>query len=226
MTADALPAPKAVVLDLDGTLVDTVGLRIDAWLQTFAEEGIPADRAQIAPLIGSDGRQLARMVCKQADAEIDDQRAEQIDARSGAIYSELATNPSPLPGAVEFLDALDAAQIPWAIGTSSRREQVGLSVAALGRAREPRIVDGSAVRLAKPHPDLLLAAAKALDTDPATCWCIGDSTWDVRAALAAGMAAICVTSGSAVSADQLRDAGASLVLPTMADLIPLLPEKA
>jgi beta-phosphoglucomutase len=226
MTADALPAPKAIILDLDGTLVDTVGLRIDAWLQTFVEEGIPADRAQVAPLIGSDGRQLARMVCKEADVEIDDQRAERIDARSGAIYSELATHPRPLPGATDFLDALDAAGIPWAIGTSSRREQVGPSVAALERAREPRIVDGSAVRLAKPHPDLLLAAAKTLETDPAGCWCIGDSTWDVRAALAAGMAAICVTAGSAVGADQLRDAGASLVLSTMVDLIPLLPERA
>jgi HAD superfamily hydrolase (TIGR01509 family) len=226
MTETALRTPRAVVLDLDGTLVDTVGLRIDAWLQTFVEEGIPADRATLGPLIGSDGRQLARRVFKAAGVEIDDERAERIDARSGAIYSQLATNPSPLPGAIGFLDALDAAQIPWAIGTSSRREQVGPSVAALGRDREPRIVDGSAVRLAKPHPDLLLAAAKALETDPAACWCIGDSTWDVRAAIAAGMAAICITAGSALSADQLSDAGASLVLPTMADLIPLLPEKA
>jgi len=164
-------------------------------------------------------------VCKAAGVQIDDERAEGIDARAGAIYSQLATDPRPLPGAIGFLDALDAAQIRWAIGTSSRREQVGPSVAALGRERPPRIVDGSAVRLAKPHPDLLLAAAEALDADPATCWCIGDSTWDVRAAMAAGMAAICITAGSAVGADQLRDAGASLVLPTMADLIPLLPER-
>ena len=226
MRANALPTPRAVVLDLDGTLVDTVGLRIDAWLQTFVEAGIPADRAALGPLIGSDGRQLARTVCRTAGLEIDDDRAERIDARSGAIYSQLATDPRPLPGAIDFLDALDAARIPWAIGTSSRREQVGSSVAALGRARPPRIVDGSAVQLAKPHPDLLLAAAKALDTDPASCWCIGDSTWDIRAALSAGMAAICITAGSAVSADQLRDAGASLVLPTMADLIPLLPQNS
>jgi beta-phosphoglucomutase-like phosphatase (HAD superfamily) len=103
-------------------------------LQTFVEEGIPADRGALGPLIGSDGRRLARTVCKAAGIEIDDERAERIDARAGAIYSQLATNPSPLPGAVEFLDALDAAQIPWAIGTSSRREQVGPSVAALGRS--------------------------------------------------------------------------------------------
>jgi hypothetical protein len=49
----------AVIFDLDGTLVDTVGTRIAAWLRTFEEEGIPADRAQVAGLIGSDGRRLA-----------------------------------------------------------------------------------------------------------------------------------------------------------------------
>ena len=123
-----------------------------------------------------------------------------------------------------FLDAMDAAKIPWAIGTSSRREQVGPSVAALLRLSSPLIVDGTTVKLAKPHPDLLLAAAKVLDTDPAACWCVGDSRWDMLAAAAAGMPAIGITAGSAVTADQLRDAGASLVLPTLAELIPYLGE--
>lgn len=215
-------AARAVVLDLDGTLVDTVGTRIEAWLRTFAEEGIPVDRAFLVGLIGSDGRELARTVAMAAGTELDYEATERIDARSGAIYSELNLDPRPLPGVQAFLTALDTAGIPWAIGTSSRREQVGTSVAALKLPKPPLIIDGTAVQLAKPHPDLLLAAAKALKTDPAACWCVGDSTWDVLAANAAGMPAICITAGSAVSADQLRAAGAWLVLPAMADLIPHL----
>jgi phosphoglycolate phosphatase len=214
--------PEAVVLDLDGTLVDTVPTRIDAWLRTFAEAEIPADRALVTTLIGSDGRQLAIQVGEAAGVEIDDERSERIDARSGAIYSELNINPRLLPGVTAFLDALDASRIPWAIGTSSRREQVGPSVAALGRSTPPLIVDGTTVKLAKPHPDLLLAAAKVLETDPSACWCVGDSRWDMLAAAAAGMPAIGITAGSAVSADQLRDAGAGLVLPTLVELIPYL----
>jgi HAD superfamily hydrolase (TIGR01509 family) len=217
-----LPRPGAVVLDLDGTLVDTVGTRIDAWLRTFEEEGIPADRSLVAELIGSDGRQLAHKVGEAAGLEIDDKGAERIDARSGAIYSEINVNPQPLPGVTAFLDALDEVQMPWAIATSSRRDQVGRSVEALGRPRPILIVDGTAVRLAKPHPDLLLAAADALDAHPASCWCVGDSTWDMLAANAAGMVAVAITAGSAVSPDQLRAAGARLVLPTMVRLIPQL----
>lgn len=222
MTGLQLQAPQAVILDLDGTLVDTVGMRIEAWLRTFAEEGIPADRALVTSLIGSDGRQLARKVGEAAAATVDDDRSERIDARSGAIYSELAMDPRPLPGVLAFLDALDASEMPWAIATSSRREQVGPSVAALRRTQPPLIVDGTAVNLAKPHPDLLLAAASALGAEPESCWCVGDSTWDVLAATAAGMPAICITAGSAVTADQLRAAGATLVLPSLGDLIPRL----
>jgi HAD superfamily hydrolase (TIGR01509 family) len=217
-----LPRLGAVILDLDGTLVDTVGTRIEAWLRTFAEEGIPADRAFVAALIGSDGRRLAREAGEAAGVAVDEARAERIDARSGVIYSQLNTNPRPLPGVVDFLDALDAAEIPWAIGTSSRREQVGASVAALGRTRPLLIVDGTTVQQAKPHPALLLAAARALETDPTRCWCVGDSRWDVEAAVAAGMTAIAVTAGSALSEDQLRAAGATLVIPTLAELIPSL----
>jgi len=52
--------PKAMVFDLDGTLVDTVETRIAAWLRTFEEHGIPAGREQVARLIGSDGPRAAR----------------------------------------------------------------------------------------------------------------------------------------------------------------------
>ena len=222
MAENRLKEPKGVVLDLDGTLVDTVRTRIDAWLQTFEEEGIPADRATVAELIGSDGRQLARVVGGASGHEVDDERAERIDARSGAIYSELNVDPQPLPGVKDFLDALDELRIPWAIATSSRREQVGTSVAALHLHEPPLIADGTAVQLAKPHPDLLLAAAGALAVHPTSCWAVGDSTWDMVAAEAAGMVAIGISAGSAVSPNQLRTAGAVLVLTTMSDLIPHL----
>jgi HAD superfamily hydrolase (TIGR01509 family) len=222
VTTAHLPKPQGIVLDLDGTLVDTVGMRIEAWLRTFEEEGIPADRSAVAELIGSDGRQLARLVAEAAGEDLDDDRAETIDARSGAIYSELNVDPKPLPGVRQFLEALDDLRIRWAIATSSRREQVGRSVAALRRKKPPLIADGTAVKLAKPHPDLLLAAAGAMEVLPSTCWAVGDSTWDMVAAEAAGMTSIGITAGSAMSPDQLRAAGAKLVLPTISRLIPHL----
>ncbi len=95
---------------------------------------------------------------------------------------------------------------------------MGTSLAALDVGRDPTVVDGSSVAHAKPAPDLLLAAAAALQQSPADCWCIGDSTWDMRAAGAAGMMPVGVTAGAAVAADALREAGAVLVLDTLMEL--------
>jgi beta-phosphoglucomutase-like phosphatase (HAD superfamily) len=206
--------PTAVIFDLDGTLVDTVERRIEAWLAVFAEEGIPAPRSRVASLIGSDGRRLARVVASEANIALDDARAEAIDARAGEIYGTLNLDPRPLPGAREAAEALDRAGIPWAIGTSSRREQVATSVAALRLPRLPVIVDGTHVEHAKPDPQLLLLAAQELGVPAGTAWYVGDSTFDMEAAVAAGMYAVGVTTGAADAAT-LRDAGASEVLPSL-----------
>ena len=209
-------APDAILFDLDGTLVDTVPARIEAWLAGFDEFGIPATRAQLAPMIGMDGRRLALEVAVAAGRHLTD--AEAIDRRSGELFDDRNRDPRPLPGARELVRALDERGLTWAIATSSRREQVKTSIAALDLAHEPRIVDGSSVEHAKPAPDLLLLAARELAVAPEACWYVGDSTWDMRAARAAGMVTIGVLAGAAVDAAALRGAGASLVVPTLGDL--------
>ena len=213
--ADDLPKPDAIVFDLDGTLIDTVPTRIDAWLEVFDRFGLPARREQVAPLIGVDGRRLAREVAAAAGRPIDDHRAEQIDRVSGEIFEERNREPRALPGVTALVDAIEARSIKWAIATSSRAEQVATSVQALGLSREPTIVDGSQVEHAKPEPDLLLLAAERIDVDPGRCWYVGDSTWDMVSAVAAGMLAVGVTAGAAVSEEGLRSAGAQAVVPTL-----------
>ncbi|HEX6128218.1 MAG TPA: HAD-IA family hydrolase [Candidatus Limnocylindria bacterium] len=211
----SLPRPAAVILDLDGTLVDTVETRIRAWLAVFADYDIPASHGQLAPLIGSDGRFLARRVSEEAGIRLPDGRDEEIDRRAGEIYERLNREPRPLPGVRELIEVLDGAGVRWAIATSSRREQVGTSVRALALDSEPVIVDGSHVEHAKPEPDLLLLAARELGTQPADCWYVGDSTWDMQAAVNAGMVAVAVVAGAAVSSDELTAAGARAVLPDL-----------
>jgi HAD superfamily hydrolase (TIGR01509 family) len=204
--------PAAIVFDLDGTLVDTVGARIDAWQAAFAERGLVVSRTRLEPMIGMDGRRLAAEVTEDEDS------AEEVDRRAGELFDERNRDPRPLPGARGLLERLDADGVTWAIATSSRAEQVTASVAALGLAHEPRIVDGSAVKRAKPAPDLLLLAADRLGVRADATWYVGDSTWDMRAAKAAGMRAIAVSAGAAVGDAALRDAGAAIVIATLADL--------
>ena len=222
MTA-ALPRPAGVLFDLDGTLVDTVDRRIEAWARTFAEFGLPVDRGHLGPLIGADGKRLAREVAALSGVSLDADQAEAIDRRCGEIYGALNVDPQPLAGVGEVIAALEGRGIAWAIATSSRREQVGASVRALGLEHEPRIVDGSHVEHAKPEPDLLLLGARELGLAPGRCWYVGDSTWDVAAAIAAGMLPIAVTAGAAVSGEALEDAGAAAVVATLRDVARLLP---
>jgi phosphoglycolate phosphatase len=70
---------------------------------------------------------------------------------------------------------------------------------------------------AKPAPDLLLAGAQQLGVAPGACWYVGDSTWDMEAARAAGMRAIGITSG-VIPADALISSGADIVLRHLGEL--------
>lgn len=216
--ANPLPRPEGLIFDLDGTLVDTVDARIDGWLEALADAGVAADRDQVAPMIGMDGRRLAREVAATDGRVLGDNAMEAIDRAAGEAFDRFNRSPRPLPGVRGVLRAAEAAGVRWVIATSSRREQVSRSVAALALDAEPLIVDGSHVRHAKPAPDLLLLAAERLGVVPARCWAVGDSTWDMHAAAAAGMTAIGVTSGSAVRASDLRDAGAARVVATLTGL--------
>lgn len=211
--------PDAVVFDLDGTLVDTVPSRILAWREVLAGHGFDVSDATLGPMIGMDGRRLAREVAAAAGQEVGDEEADRIDREAGERFDEHNREPRPLPGAHEALARLDAAGITWAIATSSRAEQVRVSVAALRLDHAPRIVDGSRVRHAKPAPDLLLLAADELAIAADRCWYVGDSSWDMRAAVAAGMAGIGVTAGAAVDRSALLEAGASVVVDSLHQLL-------
>jgi len=213
-----LPVPAAVIFDLDGTLVDTVEARIAAWKATFDEVGIPATHDQLRPMIGMDGVRLALEVAEAGGRPLERATAEDIDRRAGAAFDEHNRDPRALPGARQALLRLDQRGITWAIATSSRPEQVSASIGALDLDREPRIIDGGAVEHAKPAPDLLLLAARQLNVEPDRAWYVGDSTWDMRAAVAAGMLPIAVLAGAAVDRSALESAGASLVLETLDDL--------
>jgi len=218
----SLPRPAAVNFDLDGTLVDTVSARIGGWVEALRAAGLGSAPEVIGPKIGMDGKRLAREVAEAAGRTLSDQEVEAIDKAAGEAFDRRNGSPRLLPGVQGVVVALASAGVPWLIATSSRAAQVTRSVAALGFAQEPPIVDGSHVQHAKPAPDLLLLAAARLGVEPGRCWAVGDATWDVRAAVAAGMTAIGVTAGSAVTAAELEAAGTAAVLGSLEELPGLL----
>ena len=219
-----LPRPDGLIFDLDGTLVDTVPQRIDGWVEALAGFGLATTAAEVGPMIGMDGKRLAREVARNAGRTLSEEEVEAADHAAGEAFDRRNRDPEPLPGLDDALAAIALCDAKWVIATSSRAAQVKGSVAALRLPTDPEIVDGSHVEHAKPAPDLLLLAARRLGVPPERCWAVGDSTWDARAAVAAGMSAICVTAGSAVSVGDLLTAGAAVVLPTLGELARLLEE--
>jgi HAD superfamily hydrolase (TIGR01509 family) len=214
---EELPTPSAVLFDLDGTLVDTVGRRIDGWLAAFAEIGVKADAGLIAGLVGADGKRLAREVAAAAGARPTEDEIAALDRRAGAIFSELNEVPKPMPGARDLLLALADGPLPVVIATSSLGAQVAASVDALDLPERPTIVDGGHVEHAKPAPDLLLLAAERVGVPPVACWYVGDATWDFLACVAAGMIGIGVPTG-AVGASALLEAGAVAAIEGLDEL--------
>jgi len=178
---------------------------------------IPLGNPGYSTIAGVSNADMLREVAEGAGMPLAPGRDEAIDERCGRIFAEMNRHPAVLPGAGDLLARLDAAGIPWAIATSSRREQVAASVDALRLTRAPLIVDGTHVAHAKPAPDLLLLTASHLNADPASCWYVGDATWDMLACIAAGMPAIGVTTG-AVDAAALLAAGATRVVASLAEI--------
>ena len=217
----SLPPPRALLFDLDGTLVDTVGIRVQAWLAAFVEVGLRPDPETVGRLMGSDGRFVAREAARSVGRTLEPAEAEALDHRAGALFGQLNREPRALPGATALLAHLDRVGLPWAVATSSRPEQVHASVDALGQDHQPRVTDGSRVAHAKPAPDLLLSAAKEMEVPLAGTWYVGDSTWDMQAAVASGMVPVGVTTG-AVDAVALRAAGARLCVSSLGELLAVL----
>ncbi len=219
-----LPAPAALLFDLDGTLVDTVRMRIAAWRRTLEEAGVRVDVERLAGYIGSDGRWLARQMAAAAGRTLTDHEARALDERHGVLFDELNVAPEPLPGATDLLAALERSGLPFAVATSSQAPQVAVSLGALRLPAPPPVFNGSHVAHAKPEPDLLLAAAAELHLPPAACWYVGDSTWDMMASARAGMTGVGVTTGAA-DARGLLDAGAVVAVPKLSFVLDALRER-
>jgi len=215
-------APRAIIFDLDGTLVDTVGTRVHSWMAVFPRFGIDPDPEYLAPLMGSDGKYLARMVAEHYGVELKPGDDAEIDILAGAEFRVLNANPRALPAARDLLESLSDAGLPWAVATSSLPDDARESVASLRLREMPIICDGADVEHAKPAPDLLYKAAWLLGVEPEVAWYVGDSRWDMLAARAAGMRAIAVLTG-ATDETELRDSGADIVYATLAEFHAELP---
>jgi HAD superfamily hydrolase (TIGR01549 family) len=198
---------RALIFDLDGTLIDTVYAHVFAWQQALAEAGLPIEGWRIHRRIGMSGGLFTRAVAREAGRPLSDAEAESIQKRHGAIFRELLPERRPLPGAVDLLAFLRTEGIPHGIATSGRRPEIDASLEALGVPPEIVVVDRGDVIRAKPEPDLFLACQERLGVAIGECYVVGDAVWDLLAARRAGMLSVGVLTGG-YGEDELLAAGA------------------
>jgi HAD superfamily hydrolase (TIGR01509 family) len=198
---------KALIFDLDGTLIDTVYAHVFAWQQALAEAGLPIEGWRIHRRIGMSGGLFTRAVAREAGRPLTDDEAEGIQRRHGALFRELLPKRRPLPGAVDLLAWLRENGVPHGIATSGRRPEIDASLEALGVPPEMVVVDRGDVLRAKPEPDLFLACQQRMGVAVADCYVVGDAVWDLLAARRASMLSVGLQSGG-YGEDELLAAGA------------------
>ena len=214
----------AFLFDLDGTLVDSVYQHVLAWKEALDAEGIHLSVWRIHRKIGMSGGLFTNMLLRETNQEMTPERVEHMRARHAETYRRNGHQIRPLPGARDLLDALSAADIPWAIATSGRMETAATNLAALGVDPARRVVvTRDMVQHAKPDPDLFVEAARRLDMPIEAAMVVGDSIWDMLAAQRARALGVGLLSGG-YGEDELDRAGAYRVYEDPADLLRHLDE--
>lgn len=212
--------PRAVLFDIDGTLVDSNYLHVEAWQHAFAELGAPADAWRVHRAIGQDAARLLHSLVGERD---DDwyERAKQLHAE---YYADLAPRLRALPGARDLLRAVAERDVRVVLATSAPESEFALLRRALDADRWVYAhTSADDVGTAKPDPEVVAVALERAGVEPAEAVFVGDSTWDMIAADRAGVAAVAVRSGG-VSDFELGAAGARAVYDDPADLLAKLDE--
>jgi HAD superfamily hydrolase (TIGR01509 family) len=206
---------SAALFDIDGTLVDSNYLHVDAWSRAFYDIGSPVDSWRIHRSIGMDSEKLLDALVGDANAEM---RNRASDLQS-TYYSSTLGRLRPFDRGRELLRELSSRGITVVLATSAPEWELKALRSALSIEDAVDVVTSSEdVDTAKPAPDIVQVALARAGVDPDDAVMIGDSVWDVQAAGRVGVACIGVLTGG-ISPEELRDAGAAAVYPDVAELL-------
>ena len=208
---------RALIFDLDGTLIDTVYAHVFAWQRALAEAALPVDGWRIHRRIGMSGGLFTRALARELGRPLNDDEINAIQDRHGELYRELLPERRPLPGAVDLLVHLRELGVPYGIATSGRRPEIDASLDALGIGPDVTVVDRGEVMRAKPEPDLFLACRERMGVEIRDVTVVGDAVWDLLAARRAGMLSVGLLTGG-YGEDELAQAGAFRVYRDPAEL--------
>lgn len=213
---------RAVLFDLDGTLIDSApDLAGAANDMRVARALAPYPLAHFRPMVGSGARGMVGRAFDVAPPapEFVPLRDEFLQRYEARMTQDTRVFHEVLP----LLDALAAQALPWGIVTNKATRFSEPLVQSLGLlARAATLVCGDTTPHAKPHPEPLLEAARRMRVEPDACVYVGDDLRDVQAGKAAGMTTIAVAWGYLGLGESIDAWGADHIVQTPQQLLQLL----
>jgi HAD superfamily hydrolase (TIGR01509 family) len=179
--------PRGVIFDCDGVLVDSEGMTFDLLAGDLESYGLALPRAEMERIFIGGTMPGVHLKARALGARLPDNWVAGFYVR---LYAMLAEGTPLVPGILPVLDALDAAGIPYAVGSNGTDHKMQITLGqhpGLIARFGGRFYSGQTLGAPKPAPDLYLHAARALGVMPADCVVIEDSPTGARAAAAAGM---------------------------------------
>lgn len=204
-----------MLFDVDGTLVDSNYLHIQAWQEAFETVGHPVDGWRVHRAIGMDSAVLLGELLGDEAERLGEQAASEHAER----YRRLVPRLRPLPGAQDLIASLHDRGIAVVLATSAPSDEMEILLEVLGLQEGDLVTtDADDVDEAKPHPGIVQVALARAAVDAERAVFVGDSVWDMVAARRAGVAAVGVRSGG-VGAEELSAAGAREVVDDAQELL-------
>ncbi len=203
-----MTAPELVVLDLDGTLVDSVYVHAVAWREAFREVGLDVPTYRLHRAIGMGGDRLVGVVAGEAAEHAVGNVVRELHDRhfEGRMPEVL-----PLEGATELLHAFRETGMHMVVASSSPPDVTHKLLSLVEGSHLVEAVVPGTEGASKPAPDLVELSLERAGTDRA--FLVGDAVWDVESARRAGIPCVALLSGG-YSEAELRAAGAAAVLDT------------
>jgi beta-phosphoglucomutase len=186
-------SPRAVIFDIDGTIVDNMHLHAEAFAMFAERHRLPPltseDRARL------DGRRNSEIFPILFKREVPREEWQRYEQEKEGLYRELSKGRlQPIKGLHQLIDRLRESGIPMALATSAPEPNVIHTLNELDLADAfPVIVRGDQVPRGKPAPDVFLEAARRLNAAPADCLVFEDAPMGIEAAHAAGMPVVALT---------------------------------
>jgi phosphoglycolate phosphatase len=212
-------APRCILLDLDGTLLDTAPDLHAALNRALADQGFePVSLIAAKPWVSHGAPGMVRFALGGSDRHPGYERV--LDRMIHYYGQDLAVLTSLFEGMDSVLDEIEARGLVWGVVTNKRgRFSEALLKAFQLFDRAACIISGDSTAHKKPHPEPLLEACRRTNVKPAECIYIGDAVKDIQAGNAAGMPTLAATYGYLGEADDARAWGASGLLDQPADLL-------